>query len=151
MSKIKFLTLLSVALAIINLVLIGFFLLGPAHGKEKNAPKEYILKQLNLDVEQVAKYDVLIEAHQKDRKALNRKIMTLRNELYPIALKDENASKKDQVLVQLASVHQDLELLHLGHFEELKKICREDQKKDFDALVDELTHLFGAKHPKKKH
>ena len=151
MSKIKFLTLLSAMLAIINLVLIGFFLLGPAHGKNQHEPKKYIVKQLDLDKEQVAQYDVLIEGHQKERKGLNKKIMELRNQLYPIALKDGDASKKDQILVQLNVVHQDLERLHLAHFEALKKICRADQIQQFEALVDELTHLFARKRHKKNH
>ncbi len=151
MSKIKFLTLLSVVLAIINLALIGFFLLGPADGKKKPEPKKYILKQLNLDKEQVAQYDVLIEAHQKERIVLNKKIMELRNQLYPIALKDGDVSKKDQMLVQLDVVHQDLERLHLAHFEALKKICRADQIQQFEALVDELTRLFVGKRHKNKH
>ncbi|MBL4648876.1 MAG: hypothetical protein JKY03_04025 [Aureispira sp.] len=151
MSKVKFLTILSATLAIINIALISFFLLGPPHGKNKNAPKEYILKQLNLDKEQVAQYDVLIEIHQKKRMTLNQNIMELRKELYPIALKDGDISKKEQILAQLESAHQDLELVHLEHFEEVKRICRADQRKQFDALVDELTHLFAKKRPKKKH
>lgn len=151
MSKVKFLTRLCAALAIINIVLIGFCLLRPPHMKNKNAPKAYILNQLNLDEKQVAQYDGLIEAHQKNRRVLNAKIMALRKDLYPVALKRGDVSKKDALLVQLNSAHQDLELLHLGHFEQLKKICRIDQREKFDVLVDELTHLFAAKYPKKKH
>ncbi|CAA6799369.1 MAG: Unknown protein [uncultured Aureispira sp.] len=119
--------------------------------KNDNAPKTYILNQLNLDEEQVAQYDGLIGAHQKKRRVLNEKIMALRKELYPVALKGGDVSKKDTLLAQLNSAHQDLELLHLGHFEQLKKICRIDQRENFDVLVDELTHLFAAKHPQKKH
>jgi Spy/CpxP family protein refolding chaperone len=145
MSKVKFLTILSSTLAIINLVLIGFFLLGPHHGNNKNAPKEYILKQLDLDEDQVAQYEVLIVAHQKGRIALKEKIMALRNQLYIAALKENDASKKNQVLSELKILHQQLEVLHLEHFEQLKKICRANQLKHFDGLVDELTQLFITK------
>jgi hypothetical protein len=151
MSKLKFLTLLSITLAIINIVLVGFFLLGPRHGKKQHEPKKHIIKQLNLDEEQVGQYDLLIEEHQKKRKVLNKKNMELRNELYIVTLKEVNLSKKNEILAQLTLVRQDLELVHLGHFEQLKKICREDQQEQFEALVDELTHLFDAKHKKKKH
>lgn len=151
MSKVKFLTILSVTLGLINIVLIGFFLLKPPHGHKNSEPRKYILKQLNLDKEQVAQYDGLIEVHQKKRRALNQQMMELRRELYPIVLKEGNLSKKDQMLVQLKSVHEKLELLHLDHFEQVKKICRADQRKQFDALVDELTHLFATKRQKKKH
>jgi hypothetical protein len=151
MSKVKFLTILSATLAIINIALIGFFLLGPHPGKNKDGPKEYIQKKLNLDKGQIAQYDGLIESHQKKRIAINKKIMKLRKELYPITLKEGDISKKGQILVQLNSAHQDLELLHLEHFEEVKKICRVDQHKQFGALVDELTHLFAKKHQKRKH
>lgn len=151
MSKLKFLTLLSVLLAIINIALISFFLFRPHHRGHQNEPKKYIIEQLNLDKEQVVQYDVLITAHQKERKTLNKKVMELRNQLYSAALKEADPSKKNEILTQLKSVHQDLELLHLGHFEELKKICRTEQGKQFDALVDELTRLFVAKHQKKKH
>lgn len=150
MSKLKFLTILSVVLALINIVLIGFFLFGPHHGKREHEPKKYIVQQLNLDKEQVDQYDVLIEAHQRERRTLNRKILELRNQLYPVALKEVDLTKKNAILAQLKLLHQDLELVHLGHFEELKKICRADQEKQFDVLVDELTHLFAAKRQKKK-
>lgn len=145
MSKVKFLTILSSTLAIINLVLIGFFLLGPHQGKNNVGPKQYILKQLNLDKEQAAQYKVLIVTHQKGRIALNEKIMALRNQLYIAALKENDASKKNQVLSELKILHQQLEVLHLEHFEQLKKICRTDQLKHFDGLVDELTQLFITK------
>ena len=151
MSKLKFLTLLSSTLAIINIVLIGFFLFEPHRGKKADGPKEYIIKQLNLDKEQVKQYDVLIKEHQQQRKALNQKIMELRKQLYPIALKQANESKTNEILAQLKVVHQDLEAANLGHFEQLKKICQADQSEQFDALVDELAHLFAAKHRKKKH
>jgi protein CpxP len=151
MSKVTFLTILSATLVLINIALIGFFLLKPQHGNKKNEPKAYILKHLNLDKKQAVQYDGLIEVHQKERNALNQEIMELRRKLYPIVLKEGDLSKKDQILVQLKSVHEKLELLHLEHFEQVKEICRPDQRKQFDALVDELTHLFARKRQKKKH
>lgn len=150
MSKLKFLTILSVGLAVINIALIAFFLFGRHGEKRQDAPKEHIVKQLNLDKKQVDQYDVLIKAHQKKRKGLNEKMMELRNQLYPIALKDVNESKKNEILIQLQGVYQDLEVANLEHFEDLKKLCRADQNEQFDALVDELAHLFVAKRRKKK-
>ena len=150
MSKVKFLTLLSVTLVLINIVLIGFFLLRRPHRKMIDGPKMYIFNQLNLDEKQVAQYDSFVVEHQIKRNTLNEKIMGLRKELYPVVLKDGNISKKDQILVQLSAAHQDLELLHLRHFEQLKEICRIDQRKQFDVLVDELTHLFATKGQEKE-
>jgi len=150
MSKVKFLTILSIALAVINLVLIGFFLSRPHHGKYKDVPKEYIVKQLNLDKKQVLQYDILIEEHQGKRNVLNEKIMMFQNELYPVVLKEGNVAKKDEILIQLNSIHQELETLHLDHFEQLKKICRADQINQFQALVDKLTDLFLAESHKNK-
>lgn len=144
MNKVKFLTILSAILLITNLVLIGFLLSSKPKGG-KQGPKNYVIKHLNLNQDQIKEYDNLIEVHQKGRKALNSKILELRNQLYVAVLKEHDDSKRMEGLNELNLVHNELEVLHLTHFAALEKICKGDQSKHFETLVEELTNLFAAK------
>lgn len=148
MSKVKFLTILSVVLVVTNLALIGFLLSRPSDKKER--PKNYLVKHLNLSQEQINEYDRLIKTHQEGRKASNRKLLELRNKLYIAVLKEQDIVKKEDVLNQLDAVHREQEVLHLSHFEALRKLCKGEQLKQFEILVEELTELFAGRRHKNK-
>lgn len=144
MNKLKFLTIASITLLLINLLLVGFIVLRPLWKKKNIGPKDYIVKRLNLNEAQIKQYDVWIEAHQNKRKELNKKIIKNRQLLYQ-QLVTNTPEIPNRFIDELGMIQQELEILHWKHFQDLKLLCTEDQLKEFNLLVDELAILFASK------
>jgi hypothetical protein len=148
MNKIKFLKIAVGSLLLINLGLIGFLFLGPHHPPHHN-PKSFIIDKLHLDKEQVLLFEGLIEEHRSKRKEMHQEIMHLKNELYKTLTAEGKATAQEALINELGKAQQAFEQLNLAHFGALKKICRSEQLKDFDALMEELGELM--KPPKPPH
>ena len=149
MSKIKLLTIAVIGLFLLNAGIITFMLLRnpplPGEGgppMHKDAPRKAIVQMLHFDKEQEGQYKELIDQHQALIRDLDDKIADTKNELYQ-TLSSENTAAKDSLLLTLADLQKLVESVHYGHFQEIKKICRPDQLRDFDKLTKELSSLFS--------
>lgn len=151
MNKVKFLTITSIVLLLLNLGFVGFIFFGP-HVRYQQGPKIHIIKKLGLDAAQIEAYEVIIKTHQNKVKEINDKIVALKKELYQCLSDESKKTSKDSIVNELGELQKEMELAHLGHFSELKTICKADQLGEFDSLVLELEELFSTKirHPKKK-
>jgi hypothetical protein len=149
MSKIKLLTIAVIGLFLLNIGIITFMLLGnhirPGLGKpplQREAPREAIIQMLHFDKEQAVQYKELIVQHQALIRELDDKIAETKNELYQ-TLSTENSAIKDSLQFVLADLQKQVESVHYGHFQDIKKICRPDQLSDFDKLTKDLSRLFS--------
>jgi dsDNA-binding SOS-regulon protein len=149
MSKIKLLTIAVIGLFLLNAGIITFmFLRNPLRPDEgrppvrKEAPRKAIVQMLHFDKEQADQYKELIDLHQALIRNLDDKIAETKNELYQ-TLSTENTAAKDSLLLTLANLQKQVESVHYGHFQDIKKICRPDQLPDFDKLTKELAGLFS--------
>jgi protein CpxP len=149
MSKIKLLTIAVIGLFLLNIGMITFMLLRnpprPGAGRpplHKEAPREAIIQMLHFDKEQADQYKQLIDQHQSSIRDLDDKIAETKNQLYQ-TLSTENKIVKDSLLLTLADLQKQVESVHYGHFQDIKKICRPDQLRDFDKLTKDLSRLFS--------
>ena len=148
MNKIKFLKIAVGSLLLINLGLIGFLFLGPHHPPH-HSPKAFIIEKLHLDKEQTLQFEVLIDEHRSKRKEMHQEILYLKNELYKTLTAEGKIAEQEVLINELGKVQEASEKINLAHFSALKKICRPEQLKNFDALMEELGELM--KPPKPPH
>jgi hypothetical protein len=149
MSKIKLLTIAVIGLFLLNAGIITFMFFRnppqPGEGRppmRKEAPREAIIQMLHFDKEQADQYKQLIDQHQSSIRDLDDKIAETKNQLYQ-TLSTENKIVKDSLLLTLADLQKQVESVHYGHFQDIKKICRTDQLRDFDKLTKDLSRLFS--------
>ena len=150
MNKTKFLTLTILLLFIINIVTLVFFMTkGP---KDKMLPRKLpmaiIIEKLHFDTHQIAAYEKLISLHRKKIDEKDKTIKNLKNELYKQLANPENKTKIDSLVNQIALQQSTIEKIHFNHFLDIKKICKQDQLKDFNDLTQELSRIFSK--PKHK-
>lgn len=145
MNKSKFLILIIVGLLISNGIM--FFMMFRDHNR-KDGPKNTIIDKLHFDKEQIEDYEVYVQQH---RKAINKNevsMNTLRSKLYE-QLKYQQDSSKTDSLISLISKQQFIaEHINYNHFLEIKKLCKPNQKRDFDELTTEIAKLFSLKERK---
>ncbi len=159
MEKTKLLTFGIIALFVLNLGTLGFLLLSgskgnrpPEHGPEgRSKPREIIIEKLHFDDIQIKEYDKLIQWHRSNITKLEDQIRDSKNELY-LQLNENpfNQKTKDSLTDVLAASQKQIESVHFKHFQDIKKLCKEEQMDDFAQLTEELSRLFSKPPPHRR-
>lgn len=152
MEKQRFVTFTIIALLLINLGTLGYlFALGSDHGPRpphpphgRMDPKSVIIERLQLNKEQQVAYEALIQEHRSAIDEIETSSNTSKNQLYML-LNDsiENKAVKDSLIAAIAANQKVIEQIHFDHFKAIKKICKPEQLKNFEALTEELSALFS--------
>lgn len=141
MSKTRFISFIAAGLLIINIALVIFIALrkpGPRHVP----PRDHIIEALHFTPEQVKKYDVLISWHQREIRKTEQEVLEMKNRMY-LNLPDQSLQDQNDSLMQtLGEMQVAIEKIHYKHFEDIRDLCRNDQKKDFEKLSKEMARLF---------
>ena len=154
MSKLRILTILVLALAILNIGLLVFFFMGkppypPKHGP-KEGPKEAVIEQLHFSAEQVVAYETIIAKHRNQVEAIEAAMREAKQELYILLPEEDIAAEADSLFAEIATYQAQIEKVHFEHFLEIKALCTPEQRADFAHLSKELGHLFAPKRPPRK-
>jgi hypothetical protein len=156
MKKTKLLTITVIGLLLLNFAILAFLLVsGPRGHKRPNDtakgrlnPREIIIERLHFDVNQQKEYDKIVQWHRGEIKKLDSNIRYTKNELYSHLNQTEvNFKTKDSLISLLNSYQKQVEETHFKHFEDIKKLCHQDQLEDFNELTEDLSRIFAPNKP----
>jgi len=145
--KNKFLTWLVATLLVANAVTILFFWINRPERMQgaKGSPREFLVDALELDSSQLNAFQALIEKHQASARPLKKEIRTAKENLFQLLKQPVIPGPEKMKAVQAITLNiQALELLNLDHFQQLRALCNEKQKKKFDGLLDQLAGLMAT-------
>jgi len=157
MNKERFLTLLVIALVVLNLVIMGFifFHKPPRHhgevppigavgmGHKKGPPLD---KAVGFDEKQMEIFHKSIEQLKASNKVYRKQYDDLSKTYYQSIFKNDSTDKA-QILKQLNEISNSIFEANLKHFNEIKTICTPDQLPRFEKAMDEM---FAHPENKKK-
>jgi len=146
-NKNKFLTWLVATLLVANAVTILFFWINRPERMQgpKGSPREFLVNALELDSSQLDAFQALIEKHQASARPLKKEIRTAKENLFQLLKQPVIPGPEKMKAVQAITLNiQALELLNLDHFQQLRALCNEKQKKKFDGLLDQLAGLMAT-------
>lgn len=156
MEKTKLLTFGIIVLFLLNLGTLGFLLLSSpkahyplGHGRDgRSKPREIIIEKLHFDPAQIKEYDKLIQWHRSHISEMEDKIRETKNEFY-LQLNENpvNEKTKDSLINALALYQKEIESVHFKHFQDIKKVCKNEQMEDFSSLTKELSRMFSKPPP----
>lgn len=145
MSKKAFTTAIISILLVSNIILIAFVFLdgnGPG-GRDHDRPRNIIIEKLDLDEDQIKKYDELIHWHREQISMRDQRIFELKNKLYKqLALKD-NHTDVNVLIDSIAQLQKEAEQIHYRHFNDIKLLCREEQLPAYNKLLKEIAGIFS--------
>ncbi|WP_309612906.1 hypothetical protein [Flavobacterium sp.] len=157
MEKTKLLTIAVIGLLLINLATLGFLFLNGSKDHRPNRegrpePKTIIIEKLHFDANQQKDYAKLIQWHRGEITRLDDNIRQTKNELYSQLNQAEiNVKTKDNLIMLLNSYQKQVEETHFKHFEDIKRLCHQDQMEDFNELTEELSKIFAPKPGRPRH
>ncbi len=150
MEKTKLLTIAVIGLLVINLGTLSFLLMnGKGHRPPQGGraePKEVIIERLHLDAKQQKDYARLIAWHRGEIDKIDAEIRKAKNELYAeLSQPQIDTAVKDSLISAINASQKQIEYVHFKHFEDIRKLCREDQIDDYNELTRELSRIFAPK------
>ncbi len=152
MYKIKLLTFSVIALIILNIAMLGFFIFSENKSEDfrkKPKPREIIIRKLGFDKQQAKAYQELINWHRLNIDSLQEQIKNTKQNLYSELVKPEVDNKtKDSLVNKLANIQKEIESTHFKHFQDIKKLCKKEQLVRFSDLTTELAKIFSKPKPR---
>lgn len=149
MNKLKLLSIAVVGLLIINILLVVTLFMRKPHPNHEG-PKKLIIEKLHLDEQQIKAYDTMVDRHRTEIRKSDDRILKLKNELYSHLNEAIDQHTKDSMIAEIAKVQTTIEHTHYKHFEDIKKLCKANQQKDFETLTQEIASLFGKPRPRER-
>jgi Spy/CpxP family protein refolding chaperone len=122
---------------------------GPSQGR---APRDLVVKELHMTNEQISKYDVLIKEHQQAMHRLKDAARDYRHQLFE-NLKGDPARNMatDSLASKIAANQKEIEMVTYRHFEAVRALCTDQQKQDFDRIIQEVTKMMNGGAGGRKH
>ena len=141
LTKTNFWRIAALALLLLNVSLIVFFVTQPHPGRGEG-PQKIIVERLHFDAQQAAAYEQLIQQHRTDIRAKRREMQEAKQQLYGI-LQGSDLSQKDSLTQRVGQLQVEMENIHFGHFQDIRNLCKSDQIEDFNALTGDLAEFFA--------
>ena len=149
---------LVIVLLVLNLIAVSAFWVFKGFGTQGNGgrdgqgggPRNEIIDRLHFDKGQVAQYDSLIVKHRKLVGQKEKEIQGLRTSLFMGVSDGIDSNLKDSWVRQIGVLHADIQQIHFAHFLDIQKICKPDQRVDFERLTKDLSKMFRGRGPKGK-
>jgi periplasmic protein CpxP/Spy len=145
MNKTRFLTIAVIALLLLNIGVIAFFL-SQRRPHPMEGPRQIMIEKLHFDPAQIAAYDQLIAQHRNKIREKETEITHAKSQLY-LLLQGEDRLQMDTLIHNIGQLQEAVEHIHFEHFSAMKSICKGSQITDFNNLAGDLSIYFS---PKKK-
>lgn len=152
MSKFRFLSVSVVLLLLLNIATLAYLFYTRKDTERPGPPgrvvADFIIQQLQLDATQQEKFAELSDRHQGILREVHKADRDLHDIYFNLLKTDHPDTKRaDSVSMLIADQRSLMEMATFVHFQELRKLCRDDQKKRFDATIDEIARRMGPKRP----
>lgn len=143
-----------VFMVILNLVLLGLIFFHHPQNKERILPtemggKDPIVKELHFNASQEQKFNVLRAAHRSKMRLLKEENKKLRSALFA-TLKTEAITESDKKLFieKINKNQEEMELITFEHFKNVRALGDEEQKIQFDEMIDQIINHFMGDNPR---
>ena len=155
MRKTKFLSIVIIALVVINAGTLAYLFLvqkdnhqHPPHKMGKGGVIEYIFEKLQFDDEQQANFKELRKEHHHKMKSIHGQLEKTRNKYFD-GLKTNTIDTAESRRLQ-NEVGKLLGQLHgatFEHFTQVRQLCRPEQQKLFDGFINDILRAMAPPAP----
>lgn len=155
MGKTKFLSIVIIALLVVNAGTLVYVFLGqnkghkgPPHGMRKGAPGDYIIEKLELDDKQQIDFRKLQKEHRSKMDKIHSQLEKTRNQYFD-GLKTstidtaEGQKLQTKIGILLGQIHGNT----FEHFTKVRQLCRPEQQELFDEFIEDILRALAPPRP----
>lgn len=135
---------LSLFLAILNLGLLALFLFAPPPPKSKNLKsfREIVIRELALNPEQQKQYIASTKVHRSKMDMLDKQQHDLIKEYFKNLLVNSPKTDTKKISAQIQQLEAEKITFTYLHFQELKKLCNEQQLKKYPFVLHQAIETL---------
>ncbi|HMS66125.1 MAG TPA: Spy/CpxP family protein refolding chaperone [Ignavibacteria bacterium] len=113
-----------------------------------DGPKDFIIRELNLNEKQIEEFGNLVKEHQTEMRELKDKIRNEKEELWDsMSGKATDKNSVERITSEIGNNQKQIELITLRHFQKVRDLCNDDQKKKFDEIIKDVLRMMGPGTP----
>ena len=154
-TKSKIVSAVVIILLIANMISMGIFWLK----KDQRPPRnnggntaDFLIKELKLDSAQQKLYQQLREEHRDQLEKLKEETRNAKDAFFNLLNKDAvSESDLQTAAANAATKQQQIDIITFNHFKKVRGICTDEQKKKFDAIIQEALRMQGPGAPDQHH
>jgi periplasmic protein CpxP/Spy len=149
-SKNKMLISLVVLLLIANTATIAYFWINRSKepGNPKERPNEYLVRELKFDSSQQEQLEALVKKHRETVERLRQQVRSAKDSFFSLVHEPlANDSVKKAAAASVSRITEQIDLITLDHFQQIRKICNTEQQKRFDEIIQEVIRRMGTARP----
>jgi Spy/CpxP family protein refolding chaperone len=154
MERTRFLTVVIVALLVINAGTLVYLFIGqskshhPPHKMRKGSPSEFIIEKLQLDEKQQEAFFELRDEHRSEMKEIHRKLSDTRDQ-YFVGLKTStiDSTESRQLQQEIGVLMGQIHGATFKHFTKVRQLCKPEQQKLFDRFIDDILRAMAPPPP----
>lgn len=140
----KIVSWLIALLVVANITTLAFFWIGHFKNQKENSPKEFLSKNLNFSESQKNTYFKLAKEHNESAKIIRDQIKNDKESLFQLLKSDTiNDSVRNDKALKVSMSIQALDILTFDHFRKVRAICTEEQKPQFDDLIQKMVNAVN--------
>ena len=159
MGSNRFLKIAVVVLLLVNIATLVFMWNGhrqheggrpQQHGP--NGAFDFLTHELNLDESQIKQFDALRKEHHEAAMLIQEKNHKMHRRFFDL-LKNMPADSvvSTQLADSMAMYQKQMEMLTFNHFKKVREICKPEQQKKFDEVINEALEMMAPHPPKGPH
>lgn len=118
---------------------------GPVRGRKE--PKYLIIDRLGFSEEQIDEYEILIREHRRIVEPARTNIRKLKRELYELLYLPADDPKIQKIIGEILLRERRIEEATFAHFSEVRAMCTDEQKKEFDRIINRVLEGMAAGRP----
>ncbi|HMS32918.1 MAG TPA: Spy/CpxP family protein refolding chaperone [Ignavibacteria bacterium] len=114
----------------------------------EGGPKEFLILELKLDEKQKEDYGKLVDEHRAEMKRIREKIRNEKDDMWKEITKPKNENNTaERSAAEIGEDQKQIELITFAHFQKVRELCNDDQKKKFDEVIQETLRMMGPENP----
>ncbi len=136
----------------IGLILTIWLKPGKDIAQYRETPRDYVIRNLNFSDGQIQKYEVLIKAHRTAMRSLNDEANEYRTSLFANLKNGQKADNNtDSLTTLIINTQKEIELVTYNHFAEVRALCTDAQKTEFDNIIGDVIKKMNGRPPHPPH
>ncbi len=150
LSKNKILSWLVIILIIANAFTITMFWMNRSKNSmpEREAPKEFLVRELKLDSKQQESLTLLITEHRGNVENIRRRVKQAKDNLFALVkVPSTSDSTKQLAASAISKLTEEIDIITLNHFQKIRALCSPEQQKKFDEIILEFTMIMAPRSP----
>lgn len=152
METTRFLKIVIIILLLINTGTLLFIWTQGSHHAPPPPPREsvfdFLTRELQLDKQQQEQYEQLRDEHHQAVENLQENSRKLHRQYFELLnVSAVDSMKVNSMADSMASVQKQIELVTFYHFRQVRSICRPEQQKKFDEVIDEALRMMAPPPP----